>query len=464
MKLKITNFGPVRGEQDYEIDLQKNFTLVTGGNGLGKTYLGYIVYGIVKRLSSRIKFVKPIFLDKDQIEKLFKEKRIKIKLSEEKFKWFIEEAIARYLKKIGMIWGIEKELSDIIFKAIKIDFSDINWLYKQFIEEAEEYSILNDYFVDFRKRRNSSTITITISDTDQTIDTDEIEEGLSYFIFMQFQVATEVIFQPTERNSIYTFSKELYFNRFEVINKLQDSFLEDNADISISKSIKRQTNNYPEVIKDSIKVSQKMSQLKKELAPIQFRQLADEIEKGILNGKVFINSEGEVEFSPNGAEQSHVPVHLSASFIKTISSVIFFLRHQAQKGSMLMIDEPAINLHPDMQIAFIRILARISNAGVKIWMSTHSDYIISEFNNLCLAGTLIEKGKTEEVKKWGYSTDLYLDKKNIQALYFDGKQADVKIHNLEVKDDGVDIESIDSCLDKLNERTNELYDLFDNLD
>jgi hypothetical protein len=81
-------------------------------------------------------------------------------------------------------------------------------------------------------------------------------------------------------------------------------------------------------------------------------------------------------------------------------------------------------------------------------------------------GVLNGKGKQEETAKWGYKPVDYLDKSTMQALYLNGAKVktQVKIENLEIRDDGVDIASIDSCLNDLNSRTNELYELYENLD
>ena len=54
----------------------------------------------------------------------------------------------------------------------------------------------------------------------------------------------------------------------------------------------------------------------------------------------------------------------------------------------------------------------------------------------------------------------------MQALYLNDKKAktQVKIENITINDYGVDISSIDNCLNDLNDRTNELFELYENLD
>ena len=49
-----------------------------------------------------------------------------------------------------------------------------------------------------------------------------------------------------------------------------------------------------------------------------------------------------------------------------------------------MVDEPELNLHPENQRRMARLFARLVNVGVKVFVTTHSDYIVKELNTLIL--------------------------------------------------------------------------------
>ena len=49
-----------------------------------------------------------------------------------------------------------------------------------------------------------------------------------------------------------------------------------------------------------------------------------------------------------------------------------------------MIDEPELNLHPRNQRLIARLIGRLVNAGVRVFLTTHSDYVIRELNTLIL--------------------------------------------------------------------------------
>jgi energy-coupling factor transporter ATP-binding protein EcfA2 len=49
-----------------------------------------------------------------------------------------------------------------------------------------------------------------------------------------------------------------------------------------------------------------------------------------------------------------------------------------------MMDEPELNLHPENQCRIARLFARLVNSGIKVFITTHSDYIINELNTLIM--------------------------------------------------------------------------------
>ena len=69
----------------------------------------------------------------------------------------------------------------------------------------------------------------------------------------------------------------------------------------------------------------------------------------------------------------------------------FFLKSTAKKGQLLIVDEPEGHLSPKNQIYMARLLAMCVNAGVKVLVTTHSDYFIQEINNLIMLNSIDEK-------------------------------------------------------------------------
>lgn len=77
-------------------------------------------------------------------------------------------------------------------------------------------------------------------------------------------------------------------------------------------------------------------------------------------------------------------------------------------ATMFMIDEPEMNLHPENQRILARIFARLVNQGYKIYITTHSDYIVKELNALIM---LYRRNKNNKyvMERYGYSEKELLD-------------------------------------------------------
>ena len=84
----------------------------------------------------------------------------------------------------------------------------------------------------------------------------------------------------------------------------------------------------------------------------------------------------------------------SSSAVRSLLDIGFYLRHVASPGDLLMVDEPELNLHPENQRRVARLFARLVNIGIKVFITTHSDYIIKELNTLIMLNQGGERLKT----------------------------------------------------------------------
>lgn len=73
-----------------------------------------------------------------------------------------------------------------------------------------------------------------------------------------------------------------------------------------------------------------------------------------------------------------VPVYIASSSIKSLFLIDLYINCLAEKQGLLIIDEPELNLHPDNQRRMAGLLARLVNSGIKVMLTTHSDYLIRE--------------------------------------------------------------------------------------
>ena len=126
------------------------------------------------------------------------------------------------------------------------------------------------------------------------------------------------------------------------------------------------------------------------------RNLVQRLEKEILSGSIRIenSSTGYPVFSyqPTGWKED-VPLMNTSSMVSELAPVVLYLRHVVSPGEVLIIEEPESHLHPGMQVAFIRHLAAAVRSGIRIIITTHSEWVLEELANLVRLSKLSESDR-----------------------------------------------------------------------
>ncbi len=122
--------------------------------------------------------------------------------------------------------------------------------------------------------------------------------------------------------------------------------------------------------------------------------LAAHIERNLIEGAVRMerNETGYPSFAyrPKGWKID-LPLMRASSMVSELAPVVLYLRHLVRAGDVLIIEEPESHLHPAMQAAFARELARLVGAGIRVVMTTHSEWFLEQIGNLVRLSTLSEK-------------------------------------------------------------------------
>ena len=117
------------------------------------------------------------------------------------------------------------------------------------------------------------------------------------------------------------------------------------------------------------------------------------IEKDILKGKVLAERAyvGYPEFLYRPDDWTgDLRMMNTSSMVSELAPVVLYLRHVVGPGEVLIIEEPEAHLHPAMQVEFIRHLAAAVRAGVRIMLTTHSEWVLEELGNLVHLSSLTE--------------------------------------------------------------------------
>lgn len=118
----------------------------------------------------------------------------------------------------------------------------------------------------------------------------------------------------------------------------------------------------------------------------RLRGLGKRIEDGILAGAVKVGGlpglyYPHFTYLPRGWK-SGLPLTNASSLVSELAPLVLYLRHVVSPGDLLIIDEPESHLHPAMQVAFTRQIAAIAGAGVRVLLTTHSEWVLEALGNV----------------------------------------------------------------------------------
>ncbi|MEM7836500.1 AAA family ATPase, partial [Morganella morganii] len=112
-------------------------------------------------------------------------------------------------------------------------------------------------------------------------------------------------------------------------------------------------------------------------------------------------------------EYIDMPISMSSGAGKSLFLMDVFVKNYISKKSYLIIDEPELNLHPKNQVKMAELLVRLSNFGVKVIITTHSDYIVKEVNNRIMASSI---GSSEILDSLNYTKNDLITKDRVNAF------------------------------------------------
>ena len=145
--------------------------------------------------------------------------------------------------------------------------------------------------------------------------------------------------------------------------------------------------------------------------------VAAEIEDRILSGSVRVwpNAAGTPDFAFRPKEWSgdDLPLHRTSAMVSSLAPVVLWLRHLIDHGDVLIIEEPEAGLHPKMQVALARELVRIVRSGVRVVITTHSEWLLEQLGNLTQLSNL-----PADRRRGIEESELALDPKEIGVWLF----------------------------------------------
>ena len=364
LTVRLKNIGILKQAEFSLGDL----TVICGENNTGKTYAAAALYGFLSSWRNFLRF--PI--SDAQIQQALTE-QVKIELSQATDD-MLTEACKKYTEQLHKIFAApENSFQNSEFHLVpdKIDIQDRKF-------NSILTSLQNPAFV-FAKSKGSKEAILTSRTKEEQkveIDTDSVKSAIDFIIIDDIFSGSfpRPFIVSAERTGISTFRKELNFARSRLLEEMWHADRKiDLWELRYSSPI-RDNAEFIGRFEDSAKIK---SFIAKEHPEI-LEDFAD-----IVGGEYAITQNDQLYYIPKGTRRKLTMVE-SSSAARSLLDLSFYLNCIAEKGDLLMVDEPELSLHPENQRRIARLFARLANLGVKVFITTHSDYIVKELNTLIM--------------------------------------------------------------------------------
>jgi predicted ATPase len=450
MKIKVKNLGALKQAEFTLGDL----TIICGCNNTGKTYATYGLFGFLytwQRMFS-------IPISSDKIEQLLANGVVRLDIQEyvQQSDQIVSNGCQAYTQQLPKIFAAQTERFKTTNFQVSLDIQNIRLVDKFDLKmraaNAELFSITKS------EESTELVVTLLVEKEQVTIPSDVLEriiaDALKHIIFER--LFPRPFIASAERTGAAIFRKELNFAR----NRLLEEMGQADKNIDPRELLFKDYDDYALPIKTNVDFIRQLETIVKKssfIAEDHPDVLADFVD--IIGGEYTVTRNDELYYVPKG-KRVKLSMDESSSAVRSLLDIGFYLRHEAQRGDLLIVDEPEMNLHPENQRRIARLFARLVNLGIKVFITTHSDYIIKELNTLIMLNR--EKPHLKRIaEEEGYRAAELISSEKIKvyiaeeaSITLEGKTKKTKCQTLTPADIdpelGIEARSFDTTIEAMN--------------
>lgn len=433
-----------------------DLTIIAGRNNTGKAYVAYALYGFLK-MWKRWSESRRLLLGEERSEEFPDLQSVAERLVRDGNAGFplSRETIAR--QQAAVLQRLSDDFSEQAMSAvfsIPDEFKDASIEVISGGNGAVPARLSNEP-TGLSIAYDGSTVTWTVhADRSKTASSRlEYYAADLYVGFLLTGMLPDPFILSAERFGISLFYRELDFTKNQLVDLLQKMADDKNRERAAPfLVIDRATSRYAMPIKDNIDYTRSIPERRRDKGELHEHKLYDYV-KDMMDG-YYGTSGDEIRFiskSRGRGRSFNIPLHAASSSARGLSDFYFYLRHVVRKNHLLIVDEPESHLDTMNQIRLARLLARFVNAGVKVLITTHSDYLIKEFNNLVMLSQTFED-KEKLVSEFKYHPHDLLRAESISAYVAENNG----LTKCAVDRFGIDMPVFDKTIDEINRVANEL--------
>ncbi len=423
MQFKLENFKPIKSAEIKVNDL----TLIFGDNNTGKTYIAYALYGLLSKWNDIVFGIE--FFTKQQRQELSQNGELSIDKSTLDKNKILQDIANNYVSDMASNVFSSKSkqdntavnLSNINFvqnKQIKIQTGAETWLYINIDPNNINIKIGGEVSLDFT--------------------------SMNHLMLREIFEIPNIFISVAERLGVSLFQKDLDENMANLMDRLKK-----NKDLDPFNMLIENSSRYASPIKDNIDFMRAIDRHQKTTSELKV-DLSTNIENMFgssgYGGKLKHNGT-EIRFlnDRRGDNKIDIPLHLASASVRALSNLYFFLKHEAKKGDLIIIDEPESHLSLAKQRLLAKLIADCVNNGLKVMLTTHSDTLVLELNNLIMLNSDFDN-KEDFMGKHKYQQNHIIDPTKVSA-YITEKGG---VTECNIDKYGMEVDSMDKAIDALN--------------
>ena len=399
--IAVENFGPI---EKAEIDLRP-LTIFVGESNTGKTYLSALIYALYRAFDgfSRAPLPYNIALPLQEIDRETLDALKKLNTHGQAFKysdlpqWFRKDT-SRVLKNPEPLGDELKRCFDVNSVSELIRFTGIKDSELKVLLKVNEE---NQSLWNFEMKASDSDISVSGNINEDMLLRGKNKrilqetlglEDLAALLHTNSSKTPDFYYLPAPRGGIMETHAVITSSLIEKATRVGSERFRGNATFTgMTADFLKQIINYNE----------------HSLPSDEMNGIAKVLEDEVLRGEIEVRrpAGGYPDFCyrPQKSEKS-LRINQSSAMVSELAPLVLFLRGIVRPGDTLIIEEPEAHLHPKAQTKVAMTLTRLVQAGVRVIITTHSDWLLEQIGNLIREGEVMKLGKNQDENRTTWLT------------------------------------------------------------
>ena len=458
---RFKTIGPIK---DAEIKLE-GFTIITGGNNTGKTYLTHSVWAYLSTVRRGIPLRRYVqgFTEGSHAESILSTAVEELELegqatlqiddfNSEIEQWF-DRLSTTLSVEIAKVFGADGQLfagTRLSVDVSNIDYRDLDG-YRRAARLDHDEPVLLGWFEPARRALHFETLEGFNEEESERVARRRVERWMQAMLYsvVARSAIRGVFISSAERTGAVVFQKELDFQR----SKMLEEMIADDDGMDTLKTLRDSGMNHPQAVTANVDFIRSLPEIG--TRPSQIVTANPQIEallEEIVGGQ-YRSSDNQLNYVMKNVV---LPVRTSSSTVRSLVDLWYFIMYVAEPGYVLIIDEPELNLHPRNQRLLARLLALVHKAGLQVLITTHSDYMVREISTLIALDALSDSVPPEVrqiLDTQDVTRSMALDPGVVHVYTTSVMEStgEVSLTELEVTASGIASTSFDDVIDSQNE-------------